>query len=115
MTSKATSKTTRRAVRDRVVELVRVRAADLVPNPATPEPEALASLLARVDASSAAVRDLLDSVAPGAGLPVARMLRDPDHVPASPPVVTKPGDLWVLGRHRLLCADATEPRSLARV
>src|SRR5438094_7598389 len=34
MTSKATSKTTKRAVRDRVVELLRVRAADLAPNPA---------------------------------------------------------------------------------
>src|SRR2546421_587945 len=40
---------------------------------AIPEPEALAALLARVEVSSAAVRDLLDSVARGAGLPVARM------------------------------------------
>ena len=27
--------------------------------------------------------------------------------------VTEPGDLWILGRHRLLCADATEPDALA--
>src|SRR4029077_7648060 len=27
---------------------------------------------------------------------------------------TKPGDLWVLGRHRLLCGDATKPEDLAR-
>ena len=28
---------------------------------------------------------------------------------------TKPGDLWLLGDHRLLCGDATKPEDLARV
>jgi DNA modification methylase len=28
---------------------------------------------------------------------------------------TKPGDLWVLGDHRLLCADATSPADVARL
>ena len=28
---------------------------------------------------------------------------------------TKPGDLWVLGQHRLLCGDARDPAALARV
>jgi DNA modification methylase len=34
-----------------------------------------------------------------------------DHVPQYPsgPVVTQAGDLWVLGTHRLLCADARDP------
>jgi DNA modification methylase len=32
--------------------------------------------------------------------------------PGVPPV-TQAGDLWQLGRHRLLCADATRPESLA--
>ena len=33
-----------------------------------------------------------------------------DEVPPPPPVaVTRRGDLWVLGRHRLLCGDAREP------
>ena len=27
------------------------------------------------------------------------------------PAVTRPGDLWLIGKHRLLCADATEPVS----
>jgi len=41
---------------------------------------------------------------------------DPDHVPEPPSEpVTKPGDLWVLGRHRLLCGDATKPADLARL
>jgi DNA modification methylase len=41
---------------------------------------------------------------------------DPDEVPEPPAdPVTKPGDLWALGRHRLLCGDATKPEDLARV
>jgi DNA modification methylase len=40
----------------------------------------------------------------------------PDEAP-SPPAdpVTRPGDLWCLGDHRLLCGDATRPEDLARV
>jgi DNA modification methylase len=43
-------------------------------------------------------------------------LCDPDEVP-EPPVepVTRPGDLWQLGRHRLLCGDATRSEDLARL
>jgi DNA modification methylase len=33
--------------------------------------------------------------------------------PAEP--VTRPGDLWLLGRHRLLCGDATNPADVARL
>jgi DNA modification methylase len=33
----------------------------------------------------------------------------------SGPAVTRPGDLWELGPHRLLCADAREPASYARL
>jgi len=41
---------------------------------------------------------------------------DPDEVPEPPAIpVTQPGDVWVLGRHRLLCGDATKPEDLARV
>ncbi len=38
----------------------------------------------------------------------------PEIDPATPPV-TRMGDLWILGRHRLLCADATEPRAFERL
>ncbi|WP_439624348.1 ParB N-terminal domain-containing protein [Gemmata sp.] len=41
---------------------------------------------------------------------------DPDAVPEPPAdPVTQPGDLWVLGRHRLLCGDATSPDDVAKV
>jgi DNA modification methylase len=43
-------------------------------------------------------------------------LCDPDEVPELPAdPVTRPGDLWLLGRHRLLCGDATKPDDLARL
>jgi len=35
-------------------------------------------------------------------------LTDPDEAPAVPEVpVSKPGDLWILGNHRVLCGEAT--------
>ena len=39
---------------------------------------------------------------------------DADRVPeidADAPPITVPGDLWQLGKHRLLCGDARDPRS----
>ena len=52
---------------------------------------------------------------------IARMRRealgvDPDDVPEPPKVaVTKPGDLYVLGKHRLLCGDATNAGDVTRL
>jgi DNA modification methylase len=43
-------------------------------------------------------------------------LTDPDQVPEPPAnPVSRPGDLWNLGRHRLLCGDATDGGTVARV
>lgn len=41
---------------------------------------------------------------------------DPDEVPEPPAEpITKTGDLWILGTHRLLCGDATDPVALERL
>lgn len=41
---------------------------------------------------------------------------DPDAVPEAPAEpITKPGDLWILGNHRLLCGDSTDTVALERL
>lgn len=41
---------------------------------------------------------------------------DPDDVPAPPDAaITQPGDLWILGEHRLLCADSSNPEDVDRL
>lgn len=41
---------------------------------------------------------------------------DPDDVPAPPDeATTKPGDLWLLGDHRLLCGDSSKPEDVDRL
>ncbi len=47
---------------------------------------------------------------------VADGLCDPDEIPAPPDeAVTKPGDLWLLGDHRLLCGDSASTADLDRL
>lgn len=43
-------------------------------------------------------------------------LTDPDEIPAPPDeATTQPGDLWLLGNHRLLCGDSSKPEDLDRL
>lgn len=43
-------------------------------------------------------------------------LTDPDDVPAPPDAaITQPGDLWVLGEHRLLCGDSAKADDVDRL
>jgi DNA modification methylase len=43
-------------------------------------------------------------------------LTDPDDIPAPPDAaITQPGDLWILGDHRLLCGDSSKPEDLDRL
>ncbi|HEV7255899.1 MAG TPA: DNA methyltransferase [Mesorhizobium sp.] len=43
-------------------------------------------------------------------------LTDPDEVPPTPAEpVSRPGDLWVLGKHRLICGDSTDQSTVERL
>lgn len=47
---------------------------------------------------------------------VTEGLSDPDEVPDPPQEpITRPGELWELGPHRLLCGDATDPGCVKRL
>jgi DNA modification methylase len=48
--------------------------------------------------------------------PAADGLCDPDDVPEPPDeATTRPGDLWLLGNHRLLCGDSAQPEDVDRL
>jgi DNA modification methylase len=47
---------------------------------------------------------------------VEQGLTDPDDVPLPPDeATTQPGDIWVLGNHRLMCGDSSNPEHLDRL
>ena len=47
---------------------------------------------------------------------VTQGLTDPDDIPEPPDdAITQPGDLWILGYHRLLCGDSTSVEDLDRL
>jgi DNA modification methylase len=45
----------------------------------------------------------------------AELLTDPDEVPEEVETRCKAGDLWILGRHRLLCGDSTKADDVTRL
>ena len=50
------------------------------------------------------------------GRDAQRGLSDPDEVPEPPDAATTlPGDIWVLGNHRLMCGDSSRPADLDRL
>lgn len=52
----------------------------------------------------------------GAGIHGNEGLIDPDTVPEPPDAATtQPGDLWILGNHRLLCGDSSKPADVDRL
>ena len=60
--------------------------------------------------------DDLAEILPDALLAATGGLTDPDDVPEVPETpVTRPGDVWVLGKHRLLCGDSTVATDVEKV
>jgi len=73
----------------------------------------LRELLAGVKTESAALQTLLNELAPP---PLNPGLTDPDEIPEPPAEpVTRVGDLWVLGDHRLLCGDSAREEDVDRL
>ena len=77
---------------------------------------ALDSLLRNVDTGSEALQKMLADLAEDAGLYVDDKEVVEDEVPEPPAdPITKPGDLWILGEHRLLCGDSTKAEDVERL
>lgn len=55
------------------------------------------------------IADLSGNAAP------TELLTDPDEVPESAPTRCNLGDLWQLGRHRLICGDSTDAATVERL
>lgn len=78
--------------------------------------ESLAALLADVEMDNEALQKMLDDLGEQHGLGEDEPELDEDEVPEPPEdPITKPGDLWVLKRHRLLCGDSTEADDVDRL
>ncbi len=90
--------------------------------------EQLAGLLKDLDAqdaldgvgfTDAELEALLGEVAgTGNGGACTEGLTDPDEVPEEPEadaIYVMPGELWLLGKHRLLCGDSTKAEDVARL
>lgn len=76
--------------------------------------DALRDLLSRVGSSSEEVRQLFAELLSRAETSTGGA--DPDEIPPVPKRPrTRPGDLWELGEHRILCGDATSGIDLARL
>ncbi len=78
--------------------------------------EVLASLAHEMDLSDLWEPDELADLLASAEAPPADLLGDPDEIPPLPAdPLTRPGDLWLLGKHRLLCGDARKADDVHRL
>jgi hypothetical protein len=86
---------------------------------ASADKEKLDSLLRDLVPSDPALGTLIEQLARQNDIDLRSTgLTDPDALPPEPSpadVYVQPGDLWLLGPHRLLCGDATKPADVARL
>ncbi|MFH1732787.1 MAG: DNA modification methylase, partial [Planctomycetota bacterium] len=68
------------------------------------------------DALSLRIDELRKQIAAAEPAEPVDGLTDPDAVPEPPrKAITKPGDLWLLGEHRVLCGDSTKADDVERL
>jgi DNA modification methylase len=80
------------------------------------DPEKLKELLHQIDIESESLQQMLAALADEAGLQDDGVEIVEDEVPAPPDeATTHPGDLWILGNHRLLCGDSSKPEDVDRL
>jgi DNA modification methylase len=82
---------------------------------ARPDPKALVDLLSRVDTESEPLADLLEQLHRSADEDLRKLLRDPEEIPWAPKPRARPGELYALGKHRLLCGDARSGADMKRL
>ena len=81
---------------------------------ATTNQAKLAELMAAASLSDQALRDHLGKLA-GLTSAIRTGKTDPDELPAVRPTTIRPGDLFELGDHRLLCGDSTKAEDVNAV
>ena len=84
---------------------------------ATADKEKLADLLRALTPTDDGLQALIDDLADQNGIRQLG-LTEPDDLPPEPEradIYVQPGDLWLLGDHRLLVGDATDPVDVARL
>lgn len=78
--------------------------------------EALDKLLRDVDTGSEALQQMLAELAEDAGLYQDSPEATDEEVPERPAIpITKLGNVWLLGKHRLLCGNANDQRDIQRL
>jgi len=77
--------------------------------------ENLESLLAEVRTDDDALKRMIDSLARHAGIDLGEPLEDDEAVAPPENPVTRPGDLWTMEGHRLLCGDSTDLKDVRRL
>lgn len=95
-------------------ELKALATMDPISELATVDREKLEALLRDVQTGSAELAGLMSDLAKQNGLLGTEVVEDEVPEPPKNPV-TNPGDLWLLGDHRLLCGDSTKAEDVGRV